>query len=75
MSLEMAVHSLSLRQTCDEHFHEYIYIYKTVNTTDKQLTHHHIMSIEFINYVKITQHVSAHLEPSSGNTLFKAIKY
>jgi hypothetical protein len=30
------------------------------------------MSIEFINYAKITPHVSAHLELSSGDTLFKA---
>jgi hypothetical protein len=27
------------------------------------------VSTEFINYVKITRHVSAHLEPSSGDTL------
>jgi hypothetical protein len=33
------------------------------------------MSVEFINYVKIMWHVSAHLEPSSADTLFKAIKY
>jgi hypothetical protein len=32
------------------------------------------VSIEFINNVKITRHVSAHLEPSSGDTLLKAIK-
>jgi hypothetical protein len=31
-------------------------------------------SIEFL-YVKITRHISAHLEPSSGGALFKAIKY
>jgi hypothetical protein len=33
------------------------------------------VSIEFINFVKITRHISAHLEPSSGDTVFKVIKY
>jgi hypothetical protein len=33
------------------------------------------VSIVFINYVKITRHLSAHLEPSSGYTLFEDIKY
>jgi hypothetical protein len=33
------------------------------------------VAFEFINYVKITRHVSAHLEPSSGGTIFKFIKY
>jgi hypothetical protein len=49
------------------------YIYIISNTTNKQLTQHHIFSIEFINYVKSMQNISDHLEPSSGDILFKAI--
>jgi hypothetical protein len=35
----------------------------------------HVVVTEFIKYVKIMRHVSAHLELSSGDTLFKSIKY
>lgn len=33
------------------------------------------MLTEFINYVIITRHILAHLEPPSGDTLLIAIKY
>jgi hypothetical protein len=51
----------------------YIYIYIYIYISNKLITT--FESIEFINYVIITWHISAHLEPWSGDTLFKAIKY
>jgi hypothetical protein len=49
-----------------------VYIYKpsTQQISNQLITT--FVSIEFINYVKITLNVSAHLETSSDDTLFKA---
>jgi hypothetical protein len=54
--------------------HPAVCIYMYIQQMSNQLITTFVW-IEFINYVKITWLVSAHLEPSSGDTLFKAVKY
>jgi hypothetical protein len=66
----------ALYLNCPEMLIYYIYIYIYMKPSTQQISKliTTFVSMEFINYVKIMQHVSAHLEPSSGDTLFKAIK-